>query len=418
MFRKILILLLLGLLAACGQGQQSVDAPTAPTTAPLQSAAQPTAAPATTQASAVPEGPTDAPAGGKPGRDAPTTIVPPHDTINLPEGFGISVFESKLKAPRMMTVGPDGAVYVAERGANRIVRLPDRNADGVSDGVEVVADNLDSPSSMAFREDELYVAETTRVIRLTSPDAQGLYQQRSTIIDGLPDGGHSTRTLLFNADFSKLYVSIGSSCNVCNEDDERRATVMVYNPDGSDGQVYAKGLRNAVGITFRPGTDEIWASNNGRDQLGDDQPPETINLIGGAGLDFGWPRCHAGRIPDPEFAGATGCTGVSAPAVEMQAHSAPLGLAFAERSKFPEPYRSGLFVAFHGSWNRSTPTGYKVVFVPVSGGQAGPAEDFATGWLKDDGTVWGRPVDVLGGTDGSLYVSDDAGGVIYRIFWR
>ncbi len=319
----------------------------------------------------------------------------------------------------MMTIGPDGAVYVAERGANRIIRIPDRNADGVSDGIEVVADNLDAPSSLAFfREEALYVAESTRVIRLSIPDANGAYQERSTIINDLPDGGHSTRTLLFSADWSKLYVAIGSSCNVCNENDERRAAVMVYNPDGSDGQVYAKGLRNAVGITLRPGTDEIWASNNGRDLLGDDQPPETINVITASGQDFGWPRCHAGRIVDPEFGGATGCNNVSAPAVEMQAHSAPLGLSFAERNTFPDPFHSGLFVAFHGSWNRTVPTGYKVVFIPVSDGRPGPAQDFATGWLKDDGTVWGCPVDVLGGTDGSLYISDDAGGVIYRIFWR
>ncbi len=424
--RKILMLLvLLGLIAACGPNEQSVDAPTAPTTAPIQSAAPPAAAtssPATAvPAAEAPAVPTDAPApaGGRPAPDAPTTIVPPADTINLPEGFGISVFQGKLKAPRMLTLGPDGAVYVAERGANRIVRLPDRNADGVSDGIEVVADSLDSPTSMAFfREEALYVAETTRVIRLSSPNAEGVYQERTTIINDLPDGGHSTRTLLFSADWSKLYVAVGSSCNVCAEADERRATVMVYNPDGSGGQVYAKGLRNAVGITLRPGTDEIWASNNGRDLLGDDQPPETVNVISASGQDFGWPRCHAGRIPDPEFAGATGCANVVAPAVEMQAHSAPLGLRFAERSSFPEPYRSGLFVAFHGSWNRTVPTGYKIVFVPVSDGVAGSAQDFATGWLKADGIVWGRPVDVQGGTDGSLYVSDDAGGVVYRIFYR
>ncbi|KPL90682.1 hypothetical protein SE18_05970 [Herpetosiphon geysericola] len=345
-------------------------------------------------------------------------MVAPTNPISLPAGFGISVFQSKLTGPRMLTIGPDGAIYTAERGEDRIVRLPDRNADGLADGVEVIADGFDSPSSMIFDQaGNLYVAETTKVIKLTQPDAEGKYTQRQTIIDGLPDGGHSTRTLLFNADESKLYVAIGSSCNVCDEDDERRAAVMEYDPDGSNGRIYAKGLRNAVGITWRPGSNELWATNNGRDMLGDDQPPETVNVATSDGLDFGWPRCHSGRIADPEFGkAANACEGVTPPAVEMQAHSAPLGLAFGNGSNFPEPYQSGLFVAFHGSWNRSTPTGYKVVFVPITDGKAGNAQDFATGWLTDAGAVWGRPVDVIVGRDGSLYISDDAGGAIYRVF--
>jgi glucose/arabinose dehydrogenase len=347
----------------------------------------------------------------------PTRVVAPQEAVNLPAGFGISVFAEGLDDPRMMALGPDDALYVAERGAGRIVRLPDGNGDGLADGVEVVADDLSAPSSIAFFVDgSLYVAETTRILRLTEPDEKGTFQARETVIDGLPRGGHNTRTVLFDPDGEHLFVSIGSSCNVCIESDERRATIMRYNPDGSGGEIYARGLRNAVGITFRPGTDELWATNNGRDWMGDDQPPETIYVVA-EGDDAGWPYCHAGRIVDPEFGDPGACEGVAAPAVEMQAHSAPLGLGFYSGTQFPEAYRGDLFVGFHGSWNRAVPTGYKVVRIPMENGEPGAAEDFAVGWLREDGSKWGRPVDVLTGADGSLFVSDDQGGRIYRIFF-
>lgn len=341
--------------------------------------------------------------------------IPPAKPIALPPGFHINVFAEGLDGPRMMAVGPDGQLYVAERGADRIIRLPDRDGDGTADAVQVVAGGLQAPSSLAFfRDGSLYVGETTRVLRLSQPDDQGVFQKRETVIGDLPAGGHSTRTVLFSPDWSSLYVSIGSSCNVCNEQDSRRAAIMRYNPDGSGGELFARGLRNAVGITFRPGTDELWATNNGRDMLGDDQPPETINLVR-QGEDFGWPRCHAGRIIDPDFGSPGACQGVTAPVVEMQAHSAPLGLAFYTGEQFPSEYRGDLFVAFHGSWNRSVPTGYKVVRIPMQDGKPGTVQDFATGWLEANGSSWGRPVDVVSGVDGSLYVSDDGGGNIYRI---
>jgi len=317
----------------------------------------------------------------------------------------------------MMALGLNGHLYVAERGAGRIVRLPDRDHDGVVDDIEVVAEGLNAPSSIAFYQDgSLYVGETKRVLRLSAPDERGVFQEQEIVVDGLPSGGHSTRTVLFSPDWSSLFVSIGSSCNVCVEEDQRRATIMRYNPDGSGGQVYAQGLRNAVGITFRPGTGELWATNNGRDWLGDDQPPETVYQIR-EGDNAGWPYCHSGRIVDPDYGSPNSCDGVVAPAVEMQAHSAPLGLAFYSGSQFPEEYRGDLFVAFHGSWNRAAPTGYKVVHIPIQDGKAGQVQDLATGWLRADGSQWGRPVDVLTSADGSLFVSDDSGGTIYRIFY-
>ena len=397
------------------QPAKSSETPT-PTTVPLPGptpspSAQSTISPETPTSTPTLETATSAPV------ESPTRVVPPAETVNLPPGFGISVFAQDLRDPRMMTLGPDGQLYVAERGAGRIVCLPDRDGDGVTDGVEVVAEGLSAPSSIAFYQDgSLYVGETTRILRLSEPDDKGVFQKRGVIIDGLPSGSHSTRTVLFSPDWSWLLVSVGSSCNVCIEEDERRAAIVRYNPDGSGQEIYARGLRNAVGITFRPSTDELWATNNGRDWLGDDLPPETVHLVR-QGDDFGWPRCHAGRIVDPDFGKPGACEGVAAPVVEMQAHSAPLGVTFYVGQQFPEEYRGDLFVAFHGSWNRSVPTGYKVVRIPMQNGEPGPVYDFATGWLRQDGTRWGRPVDVLTGPDGSLFASDDEGGVIYRIFY-
>ena len=316
-----------------------------------------------------------------------------------------------------MTVGPDGQLYVAERNAGRILRLPDRDQDGVADNVEVVADGLRAPSSIAFyRDGSLYVGETTRVLRLTEPDGNGVFQSREVIVDGLPEGGHNTRTVLFSPDWANLFVSVGSSCNVCIEQDPRRAAIVRYRPDGSDETIYAEGLRNAVGITFRPGTDELWATNNGRDWLGDDQPPETIYLVS-EGDDAGFPRCHSGRIIDPDYGSEGDCDGVVDPVVEMTAHSAPLGLGFYTGTQFPEAYRGDLFVAFHGSWNRTEPTGYSVVRIPLDGERVGAVTDFATGWLRADGSQWGRPVDVVTASDGSMLISDDGVGRIYRIFY-
>jgi glucose/arabinose dehydrogenase len=340
----------------------------------------------------------------------------PEKPIALPFGFEITVYADGLKDPRMMAVGPDGGVYVAERGAGRILRLVDEDGEGQLDRSEVVAEGLNSPSSLAFHQDgSLYVGETTRILRLL-PRGDQAFGEPEIIIDGLPSGGHSTRTVFFSPDHSSLFVSIGSSCNVCEEQDGRRAAIVRYNPDGSGERLYARGLRNAVGITFKPGTNELWATNNGRDFLGDDLPPETIYKIQ-EGADYGWPECHSGRISDPQFGGPTSCEGIEKPQVEMQAHSAPLGLEFYSGDQFPPEYEGDLFVAFHGSWNRSTPVGYKIVRIPMDGDRIRPVEDFAVGWLSN-GTSWGRPVDVITTPDGSLLISDDAGGRIYRISYR
>jgi glucose/arabinose dehydrogenase len=342
--------------------------------------------------------------------------APPDEPIRLPPGFQISVYARGLEEPRMMALGPDGQVYVAERGAGRIVRLPDRDRDGLADGVEVAAQGLRNPNSLAFQPDgTLYVGEIDNVRRAPAPDGQGLYQDFEVVVDG-PAAGmvHRTRTVALNPDGSELYVAAGAPCNACLSDDERYAAVWRYNPDGSGGVPFATGLRNAVGLALRPGTDELWATNNGRDFLGDDLPPDTVIRLE-QGDDHGFPLCHAGRIVDPDEGAAGACDGVEIPEVELQAHSAPLGLAFYSGAAFPAEYRGDLFVALHGSWNRSQPVGYKVVRIPIVGDRAGPVQDFAVGWLREDGSNWGRPMDVLAAADGSLLVSDDRQGFIYRI---
>lgn len=334
----------------------------------------------------------------------------------LPPGFGSSLFAEGLDAPRFMTVGPDGTLFVAERGRSRVVALPDRDGDGRADEIVEVAGALDRPSSLDFRPgtNELYVGETSRVTRLTLDGLR--VAARDVVIADLPTlRVHFTTTVLFGPD-GALYVSIGSTCNVCIEDDPRLAAVWRYEADGSDGQLWTTGLRNAVGLAANPATGEVWATNNGRDLLGNELPPETVYVLA-QGADAGWPRCHAGNLPDPDFGtGEAPCAGVLEPVVTMQAHSAPLGLTFYDDDLFPAEYRGDLFVAFHGSWNRYPPTGYKVVRVPMAEGRVtGPVEDFAAGWLQPDGSNTGRPTDVVVAADGALLISDDAGGFIYRI---
>jgi glucose/arabinose dehydrogenase len=416
-FRWFLILILPVLISGCTLrlgGRNTVTASPAPSAIPLPSATNQASATAEVEPNLIPTQTTSPPATATTAVEQ--KVTPPPEPVYLPAGFEISVYARDLDDPRMLAIDPQGRLCVAERGAGRIVCFADENADGLPEKQVVVASGLNSPSSLAFyRDGSLYVGETTRILQLTQPDQEGVFQNSQTIIEGLPSGGHSTRTVLFSPDWSSLYVSIGSSCNVCEEQDPRRAAIMRYNPDGSGGEVFASGLRNAVGITFRPGTDELWATNNGRDWMGDNQPPETVNLVR-QGEDFGWPRCHAGRIPDPEFGGSDACQGVADPQVEMQAHSAPLGLEFYTGTQFPQEYQGDLFVAFHGSWNRSVPTGYKVVRIPMQGATPGPVQDFATGWLINNNS-WGRPVDLVTGPEGSLFLSDDAGGRLYRIFY-
>lgn len=345
-------------------------------------------------------------------------VIGPGDVADLgvPSGFAVNVFAQGLNGPRFMTFGPDGVLYVADRGNDRIVALPDGDGDGVADSIRVFADNLDGVHSVAFHEGAWFAGIPSGVVRLEDSDGDGTADSRTVLIDDYPTGGaHNTRTVAFLPD-GRMVVSVGSSCNNCEEEEPRRAAVLVYDgPQASGEQLYATGLRNAVGLAVHPQTGELWATNNGRDFMGDDKPPDTVYVVR-QGQDYGWPYCHSGRILDPELGFAGACGNVEAPVAEIRAHSAPLGLVFYEGTSFPAEYQGDLFIAYHGSWNRSEPTGYKVVRLPLDGSQpAGPLEDFATGWLKENGRADGRPVGLAAGPDGALYVSDDKGGFIYRI---
>lgn len=336
--------------------------------------------------------------------------------VQLPPGFRAEIFARDLSDPRFLAFSPEGVLHVAERGGDRIIALPDDNSDGMADEVQIFAAELDNPHSLVFYEGAVFAGVPSGVIRLQDTDGDGISDQRETLIENYPTGGHSTRTVIFLPD-GRMAVSVGSSCNVCEETDPRRAAVVIYDgPQATGERVFASGLRNAVGLAVHPATGELWATNNGRDMMGDDLPPETVEIVRDGG-DHGWPHCHSGRIEDPDLGYPGSCEGVTDPLVEMQAHSAPLGLAFYTEDAFPPEYQGDLFIAFHGSWNRSVPTGYKVVRLPLDGdAPTGPVEDFATGWLDEEtGEVSGRPVGLAVGPDGALYVSDDSGGFIYRI---
>jgi glucose/arabinose dehydrogenase len=337
--------------------------------------------------------------------------------VTAPPGFQTTVYARDLQHPRFMAVGPDGTVYVAEQDGGRVSALPDADHDGRADRQITVADGLDHPSSVVVFEGTLIVGEGSRVSQLTL-GADHTASARKVLVPNLPtDGVHTTRTVLVGPD-RQLYVAMGSTCNICNEGDERRAAVSVYGLDGRAGRVFARGLRNAVGLAINPWTQDLWATNNGADGLGDDAPPETVYALQDGG-DYGWPHCHAGTVVDSDYGGAQGCQNVIQPLAQMQAHMAPLGLAFYQNGPFPAPYNNSLYVAFHGSWNRPAKVGYKVMRVPLREGQvAGAAEDFLTGFLPPGGgTAAGRPVGLAVGTDGSLLVSDDKGGFIYRVVW-
>ncbi|MGB8012198.1 MAG: PQQ-dependent sugar dehydrogenase [Terriglobales bacterium] len=341
--------------------------------------------------------------------------------LKAPAGFHISVFAEEVGGARMMIFTGGGVLLVSESGEGKVVALPDPKHTGKAARTVTVLEGLNEPHGLALYEGKLYVAENDKVRRYDWDEANLRASNPKTLTDLPTGGGHSTRSVLFHG--GKMYVSAGSSCNVCIEKDPRRATVMEFNPDGTGQKIFAKGLRNAVGLAVNPKTDTVWVTVNGRDWLGDDLPPETIYDLGKDGGDAGWPYCYGDRVPDPNFTkpGDGRCDSVIEPKVQMQAHSAPLGLAFYEGTEFPAEYRNNIFVAFHGSWNRSVPTGYKVVRVKLDdkGQPVGGAEDFITGWIAPGETKkgrWmGRPVGIAFGGDGAMYLSDDAAGVVYRV---
>jgi glucose/arabinose dehydrogenase len=338
--------------------------------------------------------------------------------LRVPAGFTVTEF-ANVPRGRFMALAPDGAVYVSQPRDGQVVRLVDRDGDGRAEGQVVAVSGLNRPHGLAFRDGQLYIANTDAVVRVTLDATGRATGEPETLARYSAGGGHWTRTVIFGRD-GGMYVSIGSSCNICIESSAERAAVMRFDADGRNGRVYSAGLRNAVGMALHPGTGEIWVTQNERDNLRpehEDLPPEEINILVDGG-HFGWPWCHSDRVPSPDASvhDPGKCPGTIPPALALQAHSAPLGITFLDRAtRFPDGYRGDALVAYHGSWNRDTPTGAKVVRIHVANGRPVGVEDFIVGWQDAGGRRWGRPVDVLVAADGAVLVSDDQSGTIYRV---
>src|SRR5215472_9703973 len=352
----------------------------------------------------------------------------------VPPGFDIELYASGFRDPRFLLSAPNGDIFVVESRANQIKVLRDTKGSGKPDANEIFAEkDLNKPFGIAFYppgDDPqfLYVANTDGVIRFPYRNgdlkARGPAEQLSAHLSGgashLRSGGHWTRDIIFSPDGKKMYVSIGSRSNVSDSAAEAdRARIFESNPDGTDRKVFAWGIRNAVGIAFRPGTNELWMSTNERDEIGEDLPPDYISSVRPGGF-YGWPWYYIGNHQDPHHKGKHPefADKVIVPDELVQAHSASLNLCFYTGDQFPSEYKGDIFAAFHGSWNRMKRTGYKVVRVPFdksSGKTRGEYEDFVTGFIGPDGKVWGRPVGVAVAKDGSLLISEDGDKTIWRV---
>jgi glucose/arabinose dehydrogenase len=341
--------------------------------------------------------------------------------LRTPGGAQLTVFAEGVRDARFLRFLASGQLLVSTPRSGEVVRLePDRDGDGRSDGRTVLLSGLDRPHGLDLHDGWLYVAETGAVGRVRLDASGNLSGGLERIVKGIPPGGgHWTRTIRFGPD-GLMYVSIGSSCNVCREDDSRRAAIVRYHADGSGEEIYASGLRNAVGFDWRPSDGQLYATDNGRDLLGDDFPPCELNRIVQGGF-YGWPIANGERVSDPDFGrGQEARIAQSTPPVHaFRAHNAPLGIVFLRSPRAPAEYQGAALVALHGSWNRSRKDGYKVVSLHWQPDGTIQERDFVTGFLRSsDEDVIGRPVDVAEGPDGAVYVSDDLAGSIYRIAWN
>lgn len=334
--------------------------------------------------------------------------------LHVPPEFTVSIVSTRVPGARFMAFAPNGDLLIAQPARDRVVALSPGAAPDADP--RVVITGLPLAHGLAFRGSDLYIAAWAGVTKLRYPPAEGASHR---LFSNMPQGGvHNHRAIAVAAD-GAIFVSSGSTCNVCIETEPRFATVLRYDPNGGSGRIYGSGLRNASGLAFDE-SGRLWAAVNGRDSIGDDVPPDEIDEIND-GADYGWPYCYAGngtRIPNPEFAEPSKCAGTKPSALNLQAHSAPLQIAFYYGKQFPARYRGALFVAYHGSWNRSVKTGYKVVAVFFKNGRPEHVEDFVTGWLHEDQSVSGRPAGVTVSGDGSLYISDEKSGTIYRVTYR
>ncbi|TDP62877.1 PQQ-dependent sugar dehydrogenase [Bradymonas sediminis] len=351
------------------------------------------------------------------GSDRPTD--PQLAQIQLPEGFQIRMYSADVPGARSLQITPDGTLFVGSRGAGKVYALVDTNNDKRADKVHVLAEGLNNPNGVAFKDGDLYVAEIDKIWRY--PEIENHLEdppEPELISDAFPSKKHhGWKFIKFGPD-GKLYIPVGAPCNICKPDPDKYANIQRMNADGSELEVFARGVRNTVGFDWHPETKELWFSDNGRDMLGDTIPPDELNHAPKAGMNFGYPYCHGKDVRDPEFGRGVDCATYVAPVQDLEAHTAALGIEFYTGEMFPATYKKQLFIAEHGSWNRSEKVGYRVTLVRLDAdGNAQSYEPFATGWLQDE-TAWGRPVDVEVMADGSLLVSDDLRGAVYRISYK
>ncbi|NIW00358.1 sorbosone dehydrogenase family protein [Candidatus Saccharibacteria bacterium] len=342
------------------------------------------------------------------------------DQIELPPGFQISIFAGDVPNARSMALSPNGTLFVGTRTAGNVYAIVDEDDNYQADKVITIASGLNMPNGVGLRDGDLYVAEVNRIWRYDDIESNLQKPPDPVLVNGdYPDDRHhGWKFIRFGPD-GKLYVPVGAPCNICNaaEDDQRYASITRINPDGSSLEVYAHGVRNSVGFDWHPETKELWFTDNGRDYLGDNRPPDELNHAPQQGMHFGYPFCHGGDISDPEFGNQRPCSDFTPPAMKLGPHVAALGMRFYTGDMFPQEYHQQIFIAEHGSWNRSIPIGYRITLVRLENNQAVSYEAFAEGWLQGE-EDWGRPVDVLVMPDGSLLVSDDKAGAIYRVTYE
>ena len=343
--------------------------------------------------------------------------APPVDRIKLPPGFRISVFADDVDNARSLALGDRGTVFVSTRSEGSVYALPDANRDGRADEVITIARGLNSPNGVAFRNGSLYVAEISGILRYDNIEGSLKNPPKPVVVsDKFPrDGHHGWKFIAFGPD-GLLYVPVGAPCNICEVNPDVYAAIHRMQPDGTRLETFARGIRNTVGFDWHPETKEMWFNEHGRDMMGDDMPSCELNNAPKAGMHFGFPYCHQGDTPDPEFGSKRACTEFTPPALKQGGHVAPNGLRFYSGKMFPAEYKNRIFIAQHGSWNRSTKSGYKVIMVTLKGDNrtVEKSETFAEGWLDND-RAWGRPVDLLQLPDGSLLISDDAANAVYRV---
>jgi glucose/arabinose dehydrogenase len=350
---------------------------------------------------------------------APSPGRPDLGALKLPDGFSIELYADKLPNARSIALGPRGIVYVSTRRDSRVYAVVDKNGDHKADKVHTVAEGLSTPNGIAYRDGTLYIAEIGRLLRIDGIDSRLTRPPKPVVVtEDLPrEEHHGWRYIRFGPD-GMLYIPIGAPCNVCKRDEPIYATMARMKPDGTGLEVFASGVRNSVGFDWHPGTGELWFTENGRDELGNDLPPDELNRAPRAGMHFGFPHCHAGVILDPEF-GTRPCTEFEPPVQQLGPHAAALGMRFYTGKMFPPEYAGAIILAEHGSWNREQKLGYRVMVVRLDGDKAVSYEPLISGWLDEKtDQAWGRPVDVEILDDGSLLVSDDWKGVLYRVTYR